>query len=787
MKDMEREHDKISVIIPVYNVAEYIKRCLDSVIGQTYEHLEIIIVDDGSTDNSGRICDTYGSMDSRIIVIHQENMGLAGAKNTGLKHASGTYISFVDSDDYIEQTAYMQLINYVKAKDCDACFFGHYRENGTHRVSYGKRPEKLIYTGPDEILSMFFSDTLYGNPNCGNCFTGLSSCCVLYKATLLKKNDLVFKSERDLLSEDILFNLEVCALSNQIVVYPEYLYHYVNRGNSLTRKYRLDRFEAALRMDEEMIASANHYNIYSYIKKGIDHNYAMNLIVCLKQELYFEQSNGYSNVIRKIKDIGTNKRTRKFLKDNLYDGGAARIILYCSLKLRAWHLVHLLIKLQIKKITKKGVEKTRIKTIREQIIKYALLFQVLFMLFALFLTTVCGMPDSVIHVLDIVTIVLFLLSIPEMIHIKEKNTRIIVLFILIFLGYTVVDFFMNGQSIFFYAWGLRNTFRFFAYFVICILEMRLLNISLIMKAFELFVYLNVFVCSWQFWIQHQPFDNICGLFGVGTKGSGYMNVLLVIVTAFIAVQFLQKRIPIWHFILALGSGVYISIISELKVYYFELAVIIIIALFLNIKSKIKLNKNIIIAIVTCVIGMVLIATITVALNPEYWKGFFLPKGAWEQLTRKSGYSASGDLNRLTAIPDIFTNIFNRGAKSITGFGLGNCDYSNIKIFKTPFYNTYQGLNYVWIHIAFLFLELGFVGILFYIGFLSLVGKTALNNQVKGFKIKEDELLNQVAFIVSICSVLFLFYNVCLRIEAAYMIFFVLALPYYYSNGKVEKE
>lgn len=94
--------DKISVIIPVYNTEKYLKRCLDSIINQTFKNLEIIIVDDGSTDSSPQICDNYAESDDRIRVIHKTNGGLSSARNAGIDIATGIYISFIDSDDYID-------------------------------------------------------------------------------------------------------------------------------------------------------------------------------------------------------------------------------------------------------------------------------------------------------------------------------------------------------------------------------------------------------------------------------------------------------------------------------------------------------------------------------------------------------------------------------------------------------------------------------------------------------------------------------------------------------------
>lgn len=109
----------ISVIIPVYNVEAYLPQCLDSVLSQRYSDLQIILIDDGSTDHSGAICDEYAAGDSRIVVIHQKNGGAAAAKNAGLRAATGKYLSFLDSDDYLEPDAYAYMAAQLKASDAD--------------------------------------------------------------------------------------------------------------------------------------------------------------------------------------------------------------------------------------------------------------------------------------------------------------------------------------------------------------------------------------------------------------------------------------------------------------------------------------------------------------------------------------------------------------------------------------------------------------------------------------------------------------------------------------------
>ena len=108
------DNELISIVIPIYNVEKYIEKCLDSVIKQTYKNIEIILVDDGSPDNCGKICDSYANNDKRIQVIHKENGGLSDARNVGIERANGKYITFVDSDDYIELDYIEYLYTLIK-------------------------------------------------------------------------------------------------------------------------------------------------------------------------------------------------------------------------------------------------------------------------------------------------------------------------------------------------------------------------------------------------------------------------------------------------------------------------------------------------------------------------------------------------------------------------------------------------------------------------------------------------------------------------------------------------
>lgn len=140
------EKDLISVIIPVYKVEKYLEKCIESVLKQTYTNLQIILVDDGSPDNCGKICDEYAKKDSRIEVIHKANGGLSDARNVGINRANGRYIGFVDSDDYIKEDMYEKLINLIKEYNADVSICNLYdvidgkeyvrnKDNGIHEYS----------------------------------------------------------------------------------------------------------------------------------------------------------------------------------------------------------------------------------------------------------------------------------------------------------------------------------------------------------------------------------------------------------------------------------------------------------------------------------------------------------------------------------------------------------------------------------------------------------------------------------------------------------------------------
>ena len=218
----------VSVIIPVHNIENYVERCVESVLNQTYKELEIILVDDGSTDNSGGICDDMASKDSRCIVIHQKNQKLSGARNTGLHHANGTYISFIDGDDYLHPQMIGTLVKLLEEhKDCQISMV--YGQSVSEKSEYGSTAISRLdsvcnfYTR-NEYLKILLSDSSIES------FQFHVVWNKLYKASTIKGKafDKVF-------NEDLVFNYKIASEINKIVSVPERLYYWVQRETSISR------------------------------------------------------------------------------------------------------------------------------------------------------------------------------------------------------------------------------------------------------------------------------------------------------------------------------------------------------------------------------------------------------------------------------------------------------------------------------------------------------------------------------------------------------------------------
>lgn len=211
---------KISVIVPVYNVEEYLEECLDSIINQTLEDIEIICVNDGSTDNSLKILEKYSQKDERIKIISQENQGLGATRNVGMEHAIGEYISFIDSDDYISKDAFKSLYDNAITNNSDIVLFSitHFFEDGTSYVT----KNKIEYTLKNQDFSQYiFNDIDVKNHILEYPWNSVSK---LYKNEFLKKENIKFPI--NIAYEDVLFHVKVILKAKSISLVPKHYYKY---------------------------------------------------------------------------------------------------------------------------------------------------------------------------------------------------------------------------------------------------------------------------------------------------------------------------------------------------------------------------------------------------------------------------------------------------------------------------------------------------------------------------------------------------------------------------------
>lgn len=239
----------ISVIIPVYNVEEYLARCVDSILSQTHPSLEVILVNDGSTDDSGSICDTYAQKDSRVRVIHKENGGLSSARNAGMDAATGEYITFVDSDDWIEADGYEHLLDVMERYQVKLVCGGNYDvDGGTGEKTLGLCPKKEeVITAEEFVGRMFLWDGFDS-----------SACDKLYHRSLLE----TFRYPEGKVCEDVAVTYKIVLQTDRAALSDRPFYFYYHRPGSIT-----------ISTAEEITGKTFHFSqhtevIYPYIREN---------------------------------------------------------------------------------------------------------------------------------------------------------------------------------------------------------------------------------------------------------------------------------------------------------------------------------------------------------------------------------------------------------------------------------------------------------------------------------------------------------------------------------------
>lgn len=222
----------ISIIVPVYNVEKYLARCIDSLLSQTHTDFELLLVDDGSTDGSGAICDRYAYQDDRIRVVHKGNGGLSAARNSGIEIARGRYFGFVDSDDYVDADMYEHLYGMIEKEGADLAVCGYY--DCYCDLPPRKNDPYYAVMGPQEALNLVFDGKI----------SGVSACNKLYRSEIF--DDIRYPQGKT--SEDAYVIVRILMKTRKVVVSSEQKYYYIHRRNSVTTsrfsRNQLDVIEA---------------------------------------------------------------------------------------------------------------------------------------------------------------------------------------------------------------------------------------------------------------------------------------------------------------------------------------------------------------------------------------------------------------------------------------------------------------------------------------------------------------------------------------------------------------
>lgn len=274
----------VTVVLPIYNVERYLDRCINSVVNQTYSNLEIILVDDGSPDNCPMMCDHWERRDSRIKVIHKENAGVGYARNTGIENATGEYICFFDSDDYIALDTIEKAYRAATKENADVVSFGYCQmaSTGNLRESFVPCVPQLIYSG-DEVQNIFLPNLIGPDSSTGEVTNlWMSVCGGLFSMELIHRSNWRLVSERDIISEDTYSLLCLYRDVRKAVVIPEALYFYCENRTSLTHTYKPDRLERNKRFYRGCLDACDQYGYSDKVRQRLSYPFLSNMIAAMK-------------------------------------------------------------------------------------------------------------------------------------------------------------------------------------------------------------------------------------------------------------------------------------------------------------------------------------------------------------------------------------------------------------------------------------------------------------------------------------------------------------------------
>lgn len=294
--------ETISIILPIYNVGNYLARCLDSLLSQNYPQVEIILVNDGSKDDSLAICQQYAAKDSRIVIIDKENEGVAIARNVGMEAATGEYITFVDPDDWVEPEMYQSLMTHLKKWDAPICLCNFYKD--TKRKSQPKLFEFENECLENEEIAEKLINDMIGMPDLlpkygmvmGSVWRGL------YNRQFIEENHLRFVPKLTIM-EDLVFMVQVLLKCQKVAIDSGVWYHYVQHASSALHSYNHQLWEDQVVVYEHLERSLQEANLEDEMRNRLDFRYIGMVLTAIKNETYMRKDGDFRDTIMHIKEI----------------------------------------------------------------------------------------------------------------------------------------------------------------------------------------------------------------------------------------------------------------------------------------------------------------------------------------------------------------------------------------------------------------------------------------------------------------------------------------------------
>lgn len=323
MEEQLKQPD-ISIIVPVYNSRKYLSRCISSLQDQTLRNIEIILVDDGSTDDSLNICNKIANEDSRFHVYHKANEGQGIARNYGMSFATGRYICFLDSDDEMDLDAYRKILENIERSSADLCSFGYCKIDNNGGKIYTSNIKNKTY---NEYEMKYFVLHFFGDDLSDNDMRGVSACMTCYKRSIIESFNVKFPSEREVLSEDTIFNLRYCSHCSRAVAISDALYHYYIHSNSYTQNIDIKTVIKAEKFGNTLSEYAAEFQVAEMAQSRIATTKWYVIMECIKQ-MCSKESNRELHL--KMKSFLNNEHTRNIL-DSIGDirlNAGQRLLLY---------------------------------------------------------------------------------------------------------------------------------------------------------------------------------------------------------------------------------------------------------------------------------------------------------------------------------------------------------------------------------------------------------------------------------------------------------------------------